>query len=190
MWLKRLIYSFYLIKEVLNVGGGGCKLGCVVEHNRVGPLPLPAGGGGVGTRTRCSLRIVAVILLLLRGEGSHVKLLEDVAAAAPLQGEGVTFGCVESAGDAAGQLVVADDSLVPRLRLVGPGVGRDGVGEMEGDVVDGDVVFTEEHLGVHLHLHAGEDVGVVTAGLHTPGEGRPDREQVLGSQAGGCTQMC
>ena len=31
MWLKRLIYSFYLIKEVLNIGGGGCKLGCVVD---------------------------------------------------------------------------------------------------------------------------------------------------------------
>ena len=65
-------------------------------------------------------------------------------------------------------------------------MGRDEVGEEEGDVVDGDVVFIEEHLGVHLHIHAGEDVGVVTAGLQTPGEGRPDRDQVPGSQAGGC----
>ena len=124
MWLKRLIYSFYLIKEVLNIGGGGCKLGCVVEHNRVGPLPLPAGGGGVGTRTRSSLRILAVILLLLRGEGGHVKLLEDVAAAALLQGEGAAVLGVEAADDAAGLGVVADDGLVTRGGLVHPG-GRD-----------------------------------------------------------------
>ena len=185
MWLKRLIYSFYLIKEVLNIGGGGCKLGCVVEHNRVGPLPLPGGGGGVGTVAGDSLRVLAVILLLLLREGGHVKLLEDVAVAALLQGEDVTVLCMQSAGNAAGLRVVADDGLVPRGGLVGPGVGRDEVGEEEGDVVDGDVVFTEEHLGVHLHLHAGEDVGVVTAGLQAPGEGRPDRDQVPGSQAGG-----
>ena len=97
-----------------------------------------------------------------------------------LQGEDMTVLCMQGAGDAAGLRVVADDGLVPRLRLVGRGVGRDEVGEKEGDVVDGDVVFIAEHLGVHLHIHAGEDVGVVTAGLHTPGEGRPDREQVPG----------
>ena len=120
-------------------------------------------------------------------KGSHIKLLKDVAVAALLQGEGMAIRCVESAGeagDAAVLFVIADDGLVASLRLVGRGVGRDQVGEGEGDVVDGDMII-EERLGVHLNIHAGENVGVVTTRFKTPFvavvvHGRPDREQLPG----------
>ena len=91
---------------------------------------------------------------------------------------------MEGASDATRLFVKADHGLVTSSSLVGPGVGRDQVGEGEGDVVDGDMII-EERLGVHLHIHAGENVGVVTTRFKTPFvavvvHGRPDREQLPG----------
>ena len=64
-------------------------------------------------------------------------------------------------------------------------MGRDQVGEGEGDAVDVYVVFIEEHVRVHLHIDTGENVVVVTTRFKTPlvavvVHGRPDREQLPG----------
>ena len=47
------------------------------------------------------------------------------------------------------------------------------------------VLIVEEHIRVHLHVHAGEGVVAVAAGLQAAAQGGGHTEQLPGSQAGG-----
>ena len=64
-------------------------------------------------------------------------------------------------------------------------MGRHCVGEHQLHPVDGDVLIVEEHVRVHLHVHAGEGVVAVAAGLQAAAQGGGHTEQLPGSQAGG-----
>ena len=97
-----------------------------------------------------------------------------------LQGEGAAIQSLESAGDAAGEAVVADHGLVPLLRLVGEGVGRDEVGEAQCDIVDFNIVSGGEDLGADTDLNTGENVALVTAREGSPGAGVNNCEELLG----------
>lgn len=74
----------------------------------------------------------------------------------------MAISSLESANDAAGKLVVADDGLVPLVRLVGQGVGRDGVGESKRNIVDDDVAPCCQRLRAYLDLDTRKDVTMIT----------------------------
>ena len=74
----------------------------------------------------------------------------------------MAIGSLEGADDAAGELIVADDRLVPLVRLVGQSVGRDGVGESKGNIVDDDIAPCCQHLRAYLDLNTREDVIMIT----------------------------
>ena len=57
-------------------------------------------------------------------------------------------------------------------------MGRHCVGEHELHPVDGDVLIVEEHVRVHLHVHAGEGVVAVAAGLQAAALGGGHTEQL------------
>ena len=75
----------------------------------------------------------------------------------------MTIDSLEGSDDAAGDLIVADDCLVPLVGLVSQRVGRDKVGECQRDIVDDDVIPCCQHLRAYLDLNTREDVIVITA---------------------------
>ena len=93
----------------------------------------------------------------------------------------MAIGGLESADDAASELIVADDGLVPLVRLVGHGVGRDGVDESKRNIVDDDVAPCSQHLRAYLDLNTGEDVIMITTRNGFSLNGPNDSEQLFRS---------